>query len=163
VCPCLYVVLGDLEWDDASLIDKVGAAFPDRRVTWETNGVTIAGAGFGGPVTLMPARYDPDERGLVWLAVNLAEFDARGEKVWNRAWARCVKASVDLADRVRPMLMSRTVDYGVEGLHDAPPHESSYLFRGGWACVDRMDERRANGFRRALDGVEHRVTPNGVA
>jgi hypothetical protein len=54
------------------------------------------------------------------------------------------------------------VEFGVDDLLDAPPDDAPALFGSGWACVDRMDERRAAGFRRALAGTEHREVAGGV-
>jgi hypothetical protein len=175
--PWLDVALADLEWDDAYLLDRVAAAYPPQRVTWSGNTerpvVTIARTGFGAPISLGPGlagvdgRVEPHSGGLISFSIDIAHIDfgpdpdARSAREERRHMARYRDASIKLADRVRPMLLVRGGQLSFESLLDADVVDSS-PFHSGWACLDRMDERRANGFRWALAGIDHRVTRSGV-
>lgn len=167
--PSLIVVLADLEYDSASILNRMAAAFPARRTSWNGDLLTLARTGFGRAVTFEPGPSARTGHGLVYSYIDIAHIDFGPEpsdhdnRIWEREWARYTEASIDLADRVRPMLLTLVVEFPVDNLFDAGPSEASYLFGSGWACPDRMDGRRADGFRRALDGVDHRVTAAGVA
>jgi hypothetical protein len=167
VAPYLFVGLADLLRDDEALLDAVAAAYPPRRVSWSRYGgsrtmLTISRTAFGHPIDVYGARENPDNRGLVMFTVDVTDTDVADDRTVQRIFRKVTDAALDLAASVRPMLLAMPVEFGVDDLLDATPDEASALFGSGWACVDRMDQRRAAGFRRALADTEHREAAGGV-
>lgn len=168
MAPYLHVGLADLLRDDASLLEAVAAAYPPRRVTWDRHGgsrpmVTVAGTAFGQPIDVHPARAHPDHRGLVTFVVDITGADVADDRTVERMYRKLTGAAMALVGAVRPMLMVTQVEAAVDELLDAPPALAGSLFAAGWVCVDRLDERRAAGFTRALAGTEHREVAGGIS
>jgi hypothetical protein len=168
VAPYLFVGLADLLRDDGSLLDAVAAAYPPHRVSWGRYGgsrpmVTVSRTAFGHPIDVHPAREHPDHRGLVTFTVDITDSDIADDRTVGKLFRKITDAALHLVASVRPMLMVMPVEFAVDELLDAPSGTAWPLFGSGWACVDRMDERRAAGFRRALAGTDHREVAGGIS
>jgi hypothetical protein len=157
VAPYLDVGLADLLRDDRSLLAAVAAAFPRRHVRWGDGdaSVSVSRTGFGRPIHVRAARERPDDRGLVSFTVDLTDIDVADEKTRTRTYRRVDETLCALAAAARPMVMVAREEFPVDELLDLSAGAAWYLFRSGWVCVERMDERRAAGFRRELAGIEH--------
>ena len=167
MAPYLFVGLADLLRDDGSLLDAVAAAYPPRRVSHGRYGgsramVTISRTAFGQPIEVHAARENPDSRGLVTFVVDVTDSDIADERTTGKLFRKITDAAFDLVASVRPMLMVMRVEAAVDELLDAPPDLARVLFTSGWACLDRMDERRAAGFSRAFAETGHRAVAGGV-
>jgi hypothetical protein len=166
VAPFLFVGLADLMRDDGSLLDAVAAAYPPRRVSWREGGaypllLTVSRTDFGHAIHVHAARPRPDGRGLVTFTVDLATVDGVQDRAAAKALRRIDDALVSLAAAVRPMLLVSRVEFAVDELFDAAPEDAA-IFASGWACPQRMDERRAAGFRRVLAGTAHEEIGGGI-
>jgi hypothetical protein len=168
VAPYLFVGLADLLRDDEALLDAVAAAYPPRLISWGRYGgsrtmLTISRTAFGQPIDVYGARENPDHRGLVMFTVDVTDIDIADDRTVRKVYRKITGAALDLVASVRPMLLAMQIEFGVDNLLDAPADDAPALFGSGWACVDRMDERRAAGFRRALADTEHRQAAGGVS
>jgi hypothetical protein len=124
--------------------------------------VTISRTAFGQPIEVYAARENPDNRGLVTFVVDVTDSDIADDRTTEKLFRKITDAAFDLVASVRPMLMVMPVEVAVDELLDAPADLACALFTSGWACLDRMDERRAAGFRRALAETGHREVAGGV-